>query len=77
MLGGTREERGAMGERRARQSHAGIPRTPHTARIPEASREKKHPLTPCLSFFLFYFFFFFKNFTKIFFNRERKGKKPL
>jgi len=46
-----REERGAVGERRARQSHARIPRTPRTARIPEAPRGKS-TLLPRPSFFL-------------------------
>lgn len=55
-----------MGERRARQSHAGIPRTPRTARIPEAPREKA-PLS-------FFFFFFIKISRKVSAReREREG----
>ena len=72
MLGGTREERGAMGERRAQQSHAGIPRTPRTARIPEASREKKTPSYP-LSFF--FFIFFLSRILRKVSVRERKREK--
>lgn len=66
-----REERGAVGERRARQSHAGIPRTPRTARIPEAPREKA-PLS-----FFFLFFFLSRSREKFLQEREREGVEPL
>lgn len=55
-----------MGERGARQSHAGIPRTPRTARIPEAPGEKNTPLTPVL--------FFIKNLAKSFCKREKERR---